>query len=53
MNSTEAAIAAGRLREAQAVAETAADLADAGKEKAAVTEYKKLFGWRMPYPSTS
>jgi hypothetical protein len=53
MNSAEAAIAAGRLRQAQAVAETAADLADAGKEKAAVTEYKKLFGWRMPYPSTN
>ena len=53
MNSPEAAVAASRLREAQSVAETAADFADAGKEKAAVDEYKKLFGWRMPRPSTS
>jgi len=53
MNPAEAAVAASRLREAQSVAETAADFADAGKEKAAVDEYKKLFGWRMPRPSTS
>ncbi len=53
MNSPEAAVAASRLREAQSVAETAADFADAGKEKAAVDEYKKLFGWRMPRPGTS
>ncbi len=53
MTSTEAAFAATKLREAQAVAERAADLADAGEEKAAVDEYKKLFGRRMPYPSTA
>jgi hypothetical protein len=53
MNPPEAAVAASRLREAQSVAETAADFADTGKEKAAVDEYKKLFGWRMPRPSTS
>lgn len=53
MSSAEAAVAAAKLREAQAVAERGSDLADAGKEKDAVREYRKLFGGRMPYPSTS
>jgi len=53
MSAAEAAVAATKLREAQAIAERASDLADAGKEKDAVREYRKLFGNRMPYPSTS
>jgi hypothetical protein len=53
MRSAEAAVAASKLREARAVAEHASDLADDGKEKDAVREYRKLFGGRMPYPSTS
>jgi hypothetical protein len=53
MSAAEAAVAATKLREAQEIAEVAADFADAGKEKAAVDEYKKLFGWRMPRPNTA
>jgi hypothetical protein len=51
MTSFELRLAAAKLREAQAIAENASDLADAGKERAAVEEYKKLFGRRMPRPS--
>lgn len=53
MSSAEAALAASKLREAQTIAERASDLADEGREKAAVEEYRKLFGRRMPRPSTS
>jgi hypothetical protein len=53
MNSAEAAVAAGRLREARVIAEHASDLADAGKERASVEEYRKLFGRRMPRPRSS
>ncbi len=53
MSAAEAAVAATKLREAQAIAERAADLADAGEEKAAVEEYRKLFGRRMPRPSAT
>lgn len=53
MKSAEAAIAAGRLREACSIVEHAGDLADAGKERAAVEEYRKVFGNRMPRPTTS
>lgn len=53
MASYEASAAAAKLREAQAIAERASDLADAGNEKAALEEYRKLFGRRMPRPSSS
>lgn len=53
MTAYEASAAATRLREAQVIAERASDLADASKEKAAVEEYKKLFGRRLPRPSSS
>lgn len=53
MSSAEAALAAGKLREAQEIAERAVDLADEDNERAAVEEWRKLFGWRMPRPSAS
>ncbi len=42
--------AAEALRGAQAIAENAVWLEDQGKERAAVEEWRKLFGWRMPRP---
>jgi len=53
MSSADAALAAGKLREAQEIAERAVDLADERNEPAAVEEWRKLFGWRMPQPSGS
>lgn len=53
MSSAEATVAAQRMRDALAISEHASDLADAGKQRAAVEEYRKLFGRRMPRPSTS
>ena len=38
------------LRAAQATAEHAVDLEDAGQERAAVEDWRKLFGSRMPRP---
>ena len=52
MSSAEKALAAAKLREARIIAERASDLADEGKEKAAVEEYRRLFGSRMPRPPT-
>ena len=42
--------AATALRDAQAITENAVWLEDQGKERAAVEEWRKLFGWRMPRP---
>jgi Second Messenger Oligonucleotide or Dinucleotide Synthetase domain len=50
MSSSERSEAATALREAQQIAETAVWLEDEGKERAAVEEWRKLFGWRMPRP---
>ncbi|MDT4995302.1 MAG: hypothetical protein QOC94_2759 [Actinoplanes sp.] len=50
MTSAEKQQAATALREALAIAETAIRLEDDGHERAAVEEWRKLFGWRMPRP---
>ncbi len=50
MTTAEKHEAARRLREAQAIAERAVRLEDEGSERAAVEEWRKLFGWRMPRP---
>jgi len=50
MTSAEKQHAAVALREALAIAETAIRLEDDGHERAAVEEWRKLFGWRMPRP---
>ncbi len=42
--------AAASLREAVAIAESAVDLEDDGQERAAVEQWRKLFGNRMPRP---
>lgn len=46
----EKSAAADRLREALAVAETAVELQDAGKERMAAEKWRELFGNRMPRP---
>lgn len=38
------------IREAQSIAESAVDLEDDGQERAAVEQWRKLFGSRMPRP---
>jgi hypothetical protein len=43
-------IAAGELTGALAVAEEAIRLEDDGQERAAVEQWRRLFGWRMPRP---
>jgi hypothetical protein len=48
MSDTEKRVAAGRLRDALAIAERAVDLEDEGKHTAAIAEWRKLFGNRMP-----
>jgi Second Messenger Oligonucleotide or Dinucleotide Synthetase domain len=48
MSDTEKRVAAGRLREALTIAERAVDLEDEGKHTAAIAEWRKLFGDRMP-----
>jgi predicted nucleotidyltransferase len=50
MNADEKAAAAGALRSALTLAETAVDLEDDGQERAAVEQWRKLFGNRMPRP---
>jgi hypothetical protein len=50
MTAAERRSAADSLRAAQAIAESAVWLEDQGKERAAVEEWRKLFGWRMPRP---
>lgn len=50
MTAMEKRAAAAKLLEAQAVAERAIELQDDGKERAAVEEWRKLFGNRMPQP---
>jgi hypothetical protein len=50
MTSSERGKAATALRDAQQIAESAVWLEDEGKERAAVEEWRKLFGWRMPRP---
>jgi hypothetical protein len=50
MTSSERSKAATALRDAQQIAESAVWLEDEGKERAAVEEWRKLFGWRMPRP---
>jgi hypothetical protein len=50
MTTAEKYEAERRLREALAIAEHAVRLEDEGQERAAVEEWRKLFGWRMPRP---
>ena len=50
MTPGQKAAAATALRGALAIAETAVDLEDDGQERAAVEEWRKLFGNRMPRP---
>lgn len=50
MSAAEKDAAAAALRGAQAIAEAAVDLEDDGQERAAVEEWRKLFGTRMPRP---
>ncbi|MEV4845093.1 CBASS oligonucleotide cyclase [Micromonospora matsumotoense] len=50
MSPTQKRAAADALREAQAVAERAVDLEDDRQDRAAYTEWKKLFGDRMTQP---
>jgi hypothetical protein len=50
MTAVERRSAGDGLRGVQAIAESAVWLEDQGKERAAVEEWRKLFGWRMPRP---
>ena len=50
MTTTQRLLAKNALLEARAIAERAVDLADDGQGRAAVTEWRKLFGNRMPNP---
>jgi len=51
LSASERSTAAAALIEALAVAESAIDLAAAGQERAAVEQWRELFGWRMPRPA--
>lgn len=48
MTAAQRMLARTALLQARSIAERAADLADDGHERAAVTEWRKLFGNRMP-----
>lgn len=50
MTPTQRLLAKTALLQARSIAERAVDLADDGQERAAVTEWRKLFGNRMPNP---
>jgi hypothetical protein len=50
MDTAEKTAAKRALTEALEVAEEAVRLEDAGLDRAAVEEWRKLFGWRMPRP---
>jgi hypothetical protein len=50
MTADEKAAAADALRGALTIAESAVDLEDDGQERAAVEQWRKLFGNRMPRP---
>jgi hypothetical protein len=50
MNASQRILAKQALEDARRVAENAVDLADEGQERAAVKEWQKLFGKRMPNP---
>ncbi len=50
MTAAERPQAAQTLTEWQRIAEKAVRLEDDGQERAAVDEWKQLFGWRMPRP---
>lgn len=50
MTASQRAEAQQALRDARRIAERAVDLVDAGSERAAVKEWQKLFGTRMPNP---
>lgn len=50
MSATQRILARNALLEARSIAELAVDLADEGQERAAVTEWRRLFGNRMPNP---
>jgi hypothetical protein len=50
MTAAERRQAAQTLTEWQRIAEKAVRLEDDGQERAAVDEWKQLFGWRMPRP---
>ena len=48
MSTMEKRAASGRLREALAIAERAVDLEDEGQHATAISEWRRLFGDRMP-----
>lgn len=50
MSAAERRSAAETLADWQRIAEKAVRLEDAGQERAAVEEWRNLFGWRMPRP---
>lgn len=50
MDAAEKVAAEQALREALEVAERAVRLEDQGEHRAAVEEWRRLFGWRMPRP---
>jgi hypothetical protein len=50
MTSSQRQAAATALLNAQEIAERAVWMEDNGEERAAVEEWRKLFGWRMPRP---
>jgi len=50
MSPHERETAAARLRESREIAENAVDLQDEGQERAAVEEWRRIFGNRMPRP---
>jgi len=50
LTTSERAQSATELAGALTIAEGAIALADEGRERAAVEEWRKLFGWRMPRP---
>lgn len=50
MSHTERVTATQRIQDAQEIAENAVDLEDEGNERAAVEEWRRIFGGRMPKP---
>jgi hypothetical protein len=50
MSTADKRAAADALRGALAIAETAVELEDDGQERAAVEQWRRLFGYRMPRP---
>ncbi len=50
LTATERQAASKALNDALAIAEEAVRLEDDGQERAAVEQWRRLFGWRMPRP---